>query len=1102
MKYYLFHVLMFKWIFIFTFATCMRVSATGYSQGTRISLDIKNMELKKVFSILQKKGKIHLLYSSELLPSDRSVNLQVKDEPVLDVLNKLLVNTGLKYKVLNEELVVIAPEGSENNDTHVKGRVTDDTGKPLPGVSVVIEGAKKGVSTDANGEYEIDVPDNGRLIFSYVGYINETVSVGDRQRIDLVLKINPVQSNLNDVVVVGYGSQRRLDITGSVASVPKSRLSQLPVTNILHAIEGSVAGITITQNSSVPGSSASILIRGQNSISASTTPLIVVDGIPFSTTGGGTNDINPNDIASIEVLKDASAVAIYGTRGSNGVILITTKRGTSGKAVIRYNGYGGVEGLAHVLKPRDGASYVQKYADYMKQTGQTQTSPVPNASELPNYNAGRTTDWIKEATHTGVLMDHNLSIAGGTKDVRYYLSGEYLKERGAIKGYQYQRASLRSNLDINITSFLTAGTSLFFTNNNYDGGRANLLLATAMSPYAQEYDAHGNYNIYPMYPELLYTNPLLGLYTDQLNRSSTLSGNGYGELKLGGVLKGLKYRVNLAYTYVPSRVESYTGRDANSTIGSASAFNSEIKTWLVENILTYTRDWDKHHIDFTGLYSAQQNDYSATAVNANTFINDQLSFNLLGAGANVSGGSIYVNAGTLSSVSTTNAVVYNGSLRLQSNILSQMGRLNYSYDSRYLFTATVRRDGYSAFGSSTSKYGAFPSVAVGWNISNEDFMKSLRVVDALKLRLSYGKSGNQAIDPNGTATTENTARSPFNGISTVGVLANTLGNKNLHWESTVGFNAAVDFSVLKNRISGTVEFYKTRTYDIVLKRNLPIITGYSSIYDNLGKMQNKGVELTLNTRNVDGRDFRWETVIVFSANQNKLLDLYGDKKSDVGNKWFIGHPLGVIYDYKMAGIWQTGEDPSKWDPGAKPGDLKFADINGNGKISADSDRIIVGQTRPKWIGSFTNTFHYKNWHLNIFIQTAQGMMKNNPDLNYVDESGRRNTPAEVGYWTTDNKNNTRPALSYTNTRGYGYASDASYTRIKDVTLSYTMTQAMAEKLGLGSVTFYLSGRNLKTFTHWIGWDPENDYQMRGTGDWTNNYPVIRSFVFGANISLR
>ncbi|HSC39017.1 MAG TPA: TonB-dependent receptor plug domain-containing protein, partial [Chitinophagaceae bacterium] len=389
------------------------------------------------------------------------------------------------------------------------------------------------------------------------------------------------------------------DITGSVASVPKSRLSQLPVTNVLQAIEGSVAGVTVTQNSSVPGSSASVLVRGQNSINANSGPFIVVDGIPFSTSGGVTNDINPNDIASIEVLKDASAVAIYGTRGSQGVILITTKRGTSGKPVIRYNAYAGSEGIAHLLKPRNAQQYLQKYADYWSQTSTLPLpNPVPNYSELVNYNAGKTTDWIKETTQTGLISDNNLSISGGSKDVRYYVSGEYLKEKGVVKGYQYHRASFRSNLDINVTDYLTVGTSLFFSSNNYDGGTVNLLFATAMSPYGQEYDAAGKYNIYPMYPELLYTNPLIGLYVDNLNRSKNLNGNAYAELKFSGILKGLKFRINASNTYVPTRAASYTGRNANNTLGGALVTNTENNTWVVENILTYNKDWNKHHIDF------------------------------------------------------------------------------------------------------------------------------------------------------------------------------------------------------------------------------------------------------------------------------------------------------------------------------------------------------------------------------------------------------------------------------------------------------------------------------------------------------------------------
>lgn len=968
----------------------------------------------------------------------------------------------------------------------ITGRVTSGD-SAVSNATVMVKGGTGATQTDVAGNFQITAVAGATLVISHIGYVTQEVRATNSGTVSIQLSPSATQS-LNEVVVVGYGTQKRSDVTGSVASVPKSRLSQLPVTNVLQAIEGAVAGVTVTNSSSVPGSTPAVLVRGQNSLTATTGPFVVVDGIPLSKTGGSINDINPNDIASMEILKDASAVAIYGVNGANGVILITTKRGTAGKPVIRYSGYAGVDNIAHILKPRTAQEYLQKYADYLKQTNQTQTSPVPNAYELVNYTAGKTTDWIDETTNTGIIQDHNLSISGGSKDVKYFISGEYLNQKGVIKGYEYKRASIRSNLDINVTDFLTVGTSLFFANNNYDGGRVNLLLATAMSPYAQEYDANGNYSIYPMYPELLYTNPLLGLYTDQVNRSTNLNGNGYAEVKFGGFLRGLKYRLNAGYTYLPARTGSYTGRNANNTIGGASTFTSETNSYTIENLITYNKDWEKHHIDFTGLYSAQQRRYESINAGASGFINDLLSFNNLGAGSTQTSGSYADRYG----------------------LNSQMGRINYSYDSRYLFTVTVRRDGSSVFGANTSKHAVFPSVALGWNISNESFMKSSNLINSLKLRGSYGRSGNEGISVYKTITTDNTVRYPFTGLSTIGVLAGNLGNADLQWESTTGGNIGIDFAVLKSRITGTIDAYSTSTKGLLLQRNLPIITGYASILDNLGETANHGIEITVTTKNIDAGKFQWETMINFSANKNKIVDIYGDRKSDVGNRWFIGQPISVVYDYQMIGIWQTGEDASKQDPTAKAGDLKFADINHDGKISADSDRVILGQTTPKWTGGLTNTFHYKNWHLNIFIQTVQGILKNNPDLNYVDESGRRNTPAEIGYWTVDNKNNTRPALSYTNTRGYGYASNGSFTRLKDITLSYTLNQKALDFIKLNSMTFYLSGRNLYTWTKWIGWDPESVYYGRGinnsNGDplatWTNNYPVVRSFVLGANISLR
>jgi TonB-linked SusC/RagA family outer membrane protein len=966
-------------------------------------------------------------------------------------------------------------------DKTVSGVITNsETGEPVAAATVAVKGKNSSVISDAQGSFKIKADAGDILQITSIGYANLEVAVPAQ---DEVLQIRLVASNkqLNEVVVVGYGTKKRSDVTGSVVSVPKSRLERLPVTNILHAIEGSVAGVNISQGSSVPGSSAGILVRGQNSISANTSPLIVVDGIPFNKSGGITNDINPNDIASIEVLKDASATAIYGMNGSNGVILITTKRGTTGKPVIRYSGYTGVDNIVQTLTPSSPAQYVQKYADWWKQVNPTtaQGNVLPNTYEVANYNAGKTVDWLNEVKRQGVIQDHNLSISGGTKEFKYFLSGEYLKQLGAVKGYQYHRASVRSNMDINLTDYLSVGTSLFYANNNYDGGRANFYLAAAMSPYGTLRNAAGNYEIFPMYPELLYENPLLGLNTERVDRSNNLNGNAYAEIKFNGVLQGLKYRLNVGTNYITTRAGSYRGRNANNTIGSASTSNSETNSWVVENILTYAKNFGVHHFDFTGLYSAQQRRYFSSNAGATNFINDELAFYNLGAGA------------------TQTA----GSYQDKYNIASQMGRINYTYNSKYLLTVTVRRDGSSVMGANTTKYGVFPSVALAWNISNEDFMGKAKFINNLKLRTSYGHTGNEAIGVYQTITTDASVRYPFNGTSTIGVLASNLGNADLHWETSKTFNVGVDFGLLNNRLNGSVDFYNTRTNDIILRRNLPVITGYSIILDNLGITQNRGVDIVINSDNISTKDFKWQTTANFAANKNKLIDLYGDKKDDLGNRWFIGKPIGVIYDYKMAGVWQVGEDPTGWDAGAKPGDLKFADTNGDKKIDGN-DRIILGQTAPKWTGGLINTFSYKNLSLTVFIQTVQGAIKNNVTLTYADEAGRMNIPVETGYWTATNKSNTRPSLGYTNSKGYGYASDNSFTRIKDVSLSYTFGKNVLDKIKLGSLTAYVSGRNLYTFTNWIGWDPEHNYSFRGSGDWTNNYPITRQFVFGLNVTLR
>ncbi|MCU7550185.1 TonB-dependent receptor [Chitinophagaceae bacterium LB-8] len=956
----------------------------------------------------------------------------------------------------------------------------------VSGATVQVKETNAAAVTDSSGNFSINATPGATIVITHINYVSQEAKVTSSGKVNVQLQPTVAQSML-EVVVVGYGTQKRSDVTGSVASVPKNRFSQLPVTNVMQAIQGAVAGVNVSVNSPVPGRTASLQVRGMNSITANNSPLIVLDGVPLPD-DASTNDINANDIASMEILKDASAVAIYGVRGSNGVILITTKRGTTGKPIIRYNVYSGIENIIETLNPSSPERYVKKWADYKKQNGLSDTSILNNLYERNNYYAGKTTDWVDAVTQQGVLTDHNLSISGGTKDAKYYISGEYLNQKGAVKGYQYKRINLRSNLDVNITDWLSAGTSFFYNNNNSDGGRANFYLAHTMSPYGSLYDANGQYTLYPMYPELLYLNPLLGLTTDRLERSNNLTGTGYAEIK-PGFIKGLKYRMNASYSLLTSRNGTYEGRSVNNQLGSATTQNTEAKNWIIENILSYTKDWNEHHVDFTGLYSAQEKVYYKNNSSASGFINDYSSFYNLSAGATQTAGS-YQDG---------------------SNKLSQMGRINYSYDSRYLFTVTARRDGASVFGANTTKYGVFPSVALGWNLHNEKFMSGFEKINSLKLRASYGKTGNEAISINGTQTTAGTNRIPFNGVTTIGVLASNLGNADLHWESTKGLNIGVDFSIYNNRISGTIDAFRTNTEDLLLKRNIPNITGYSNILDNLGKTKNKGIEVTLNTVNIPGNKFRWESNLNFASYRNEIASLYGNidpvtgkEVDDISNGWFIGQPVRVIYDYTMEGVWQKGEDPSAVDKTAKPGHLKFKDINGD-KLIDDKDKSVLGSRLPKWTGGLTNTFHYKNFHLNIFIQTSQGALRNNVNLTFADEGWRINIPSEINYWTEENPINDRPSLSdqaRAGARGYAYPKDASYTRIKDVTLSYTMPQSILDKIKLGSLTLYASGRNLYTFTDWQGWDPEQDFTFRGSGDWVNNYPPVRSIVFGANITLR
>ena len=976
---------------------------------------------------------------------------------------------------------------SVQQQRQASGVVKDAMGEPVIGATVLEKGTTNGTITDIDGKFSLNVKPGAVIEISYIGYVTQTLTAGPNMNITL----EEDSETLDEVVVVGYGVQKKSDVTGSVTSVPKERLDRLPVTNVLQAVQGATAGVTITQSSSIPGDAPSALVRGQNSIKASSGPYIVVDGVPINKTGGSLNDIAPSDIESMEILKDASATAIYGTNGANGVILITTKHGKSGKPTIKYSGYVGIEDYSNKLDFCNGEQIVQRYKDYVAiNPGENMFDDnVRYANEVENYKAGKQTDWLYDVvSQTGIITDHNISMNGGGEKVKYYVSADYLNQKGILKGFNYKRYSLRTNIDMEVTDYLKVGTNTYLASHNRDGGRANFLNAEAMSPWGKMYEEDGSYCIYPMYSELLWANPMIGTTKQAERRQWNISINGYAEMDFGKIwapLKGLTYKFNGGFSYAPKRESTYSGKEANDLTGTGRIFNSETQTYTVENIVTYARDIAKHHFDFTGLYAATRKKYTEATAKGQKFLNDDLGFHNLGSAETAS-------VGSYTDLYTT---------------VSQMGRLNYSFDSRYLFTFTVRRDGSSVFGEN-NKYGVFPSVALGWNLTNESFMeKSSDWLNNLKLRLSYGKSGNEAIGVYQTLVKMNTAKYASGGNAVVGLYpSSTMGNADLSWETTKTFNIGIDFGILNNRINGNLDLYASKTTGLLLNRNLPKLSGYSNVVANMGETQNKGIELTVNSKNIVTKDFTWGSSLVFSWNKNEIKDLYGDGKDDLGNRWFIGEPIGVIYDYDMVGIWQEDEiargDHKNWDPIAEPGDVKLADRDKNGLIN-DEDRHVKGQTTPKWIGGLTNTFSYKNFSLSVFIQTTQGLMKNNTLVGMAaDEMGRRNSTTEIGYWTPENKSNKwRSLRKQSNKHGYGFGEDASFTRVKDITLSYTFPEKWMKSAGLGGLTVYATGRNLFTFTDWVGWDPETRQDGRGSGSWENNYPMTKSYTFGINLTF-
>lgn len=963
---------------------------------------------------------------------------------------------------------------SNGQNKSISGNVIDEGGIPLPGASILVKGTTSGTMTDFDGKYTLSVNDQATtLVFSYVGMETQEITIGTKTLINITM--TSTQVGLDEVIVVGYGTQKKSDITGAVASVAKERLDMVSNTNVAQAIQGSVAGVTINNNSaSASGGDVSIIIRGRNSISANNTPLIVLDGTPYS---GSLSDINPVDIAAMEVLKDASASAIYGSRGANGVILVTSKKGKSGKARFSYDGYYGVleaVNLPHVLSPSE-------FYDF-KETRE------PNAlepSEIEVYESGGGVNWLDLALRSGSTLQHNLSVSGGSDKFKYYISGTLLDVKGTRLNDDFQRSTLRFNLESNATNWLTIGANTQLSYSDFSGYEPSWSDVYYTNPLTTSHDENGDLTIYPWPEDEFFGNPLEDTLAENSYKRYKVISNLYFDVDLG-FIPGLSYRLNTGLEYTHSRQGTYWGFNTKTGLesqGVAEVENDFRTNVLLENILTYKKEFGKHNIFATGLYSFQDDLRDDHDVDSQGFPNDVLTWRQANVAALIEADYTYQKR----------------------TVLSSMLRLNYGFDKRYMLTLTGRRDGYSAFGDNT-KFGNFYSGAVAWNIHNEAFMANSGISN-LKLRGSYGENGNQAVDPY-ESLTELVERSYVDGASLLAgyITDNELGNPSLGWETTSALNFGLDYGFLNNRIRGSVEVYQSITTDLLTDRSISAFHGATEITTNIGEIKNEGLELSISANAIRTDNFSWDIDANISFNRNEIIDLYGDKTDDVGNDWFIGEPIRVYYEYEYDGVWQIGDDiENSAQPLAEPGYAKVkdqltvdTDDDGifdatDGEINAD-DRIILGQRDPKTIAAFSMNFSYKNFGLYIMSQGSFGAIQQN-GLKSDDVWGevRRNTTLK-NWWTPDNPTNDYYAnIDGANIDGVNFYESTDYWRVKDITLSYNLEQSVLDKLNISKFRVYATGRNLFTFTNYEGLDPEF------TG--TRNGPLQKTFTLGFNVSF-
>lgn len=997
----------------------------------------------------------------------------------------------------------------------LSGIVTAENGAVLEGVSITVTaagtGERQSLSTNAKGLFTVNgltVGSKYHFTFTYVGYEPYHVNgfeIKAGVNNSLIVRMKDATAGLNEVVVIGYGTVKKRDVTGAVSSVKSDKLTEVASADATQALQGRVAGVTIQTQNWKPGNPLQVRVRGSRSITADNDPLYVVDGIPFV---DAISQISPNDIESIEVLKDASATAIYGNRGANGVVLITTKKGKQGKTIVEYNGYYGVQKNREMPRLMNAAEFVEYSREAQRnalggaydgkpnreqdfKNEQLVATPYMYANMERAWEGGvydpsrlQSTDWLSYGLRNGVMQDHQVSVRGGSEPTRFLLSADYFNNVGVVKDQDYTRYSVRINAEHNINRNIRIGTQTVYSNSVQNAGWSDVFDGYGLksfNPLASPYEEDGK--TLALFPtnNTRTPNPVTNFgNTKRVRKQDRFLGNYYAEADFLG---HFNFRTNLGLDYRALQNYDFNAENTASAGGQApsAAASSTARKFMytLENILSYNRTFANAHTVYATLVQSVQSEKTESSnISVKELPYDE---------------QLYYNLG---SALTINGV---GSNLSQWNLASFMGRLNYSYKSKYLATFSARYDGSSRLAEGR-KWVLFPSVALAWRMKSESFLQSSNVVSDLKLRLGWGRTGNSGIPPYKTWGKLSTVRYVFADASVLGFTPIEMINPHLTWETTGQYNAGLDFALFSGRISGSLEYYLQNTYDLLLDRQLPTVSGFASILSNVGKTRNKGFEITLHTVNLRNRNFEWQSDWIFSRNKQEIVELYNGKQDDLGASWFIGQPVNVHYDLGFNGIWQDTEtdkaEMARFNANGatfKPGDIRPLDRNGDYKIDA-GDRYIIGQPDPKWTASWAHNFRYRNFDASVYFVGMFGQTINHElDMRF---DGRYNQP-KLNYWTPVNPSNEYPrpllgtaSVNYLSTLNYY---DGSFLRVKNISLGYSLPSSLLKKAFVEKFRIYASVQNPFLITNFPGTDPE------GAGGFDE--PSVITYLVGVNISL-